>query len=97
MDSDTQLKPCPFCGELPEIEVAQGGAEDVACFNVHCLTQPRSLGIAGEISGREVWNTRAFPSEEDKKLLQDIANWFEQAWAADGFSKPLQELLERMK
>ena len=50
--SPALLPPCPFCGAMPEIEVGPEGAEDVTCFNVHCLTQPRSLGIAGEISGR---------------------------------------------
>ena len=34
-----ELKPCPFCGELPRTEVSvtrMGGSEDHVDFTIHC-------------------------------------------------------------
>ena len=50
------LLPCPFCGSAPCVET-DSKFEDVGCFNVACLVQPRALGIA-DCPARRTWNTR---------------------------------------
>jgi len=104
MDSDTQLNfpPCPWCKE-PVVEHPSPFLKDDYVFIRHkpdCYLALDGAATAMNQEEAAAWaryDTRTFPSEEDKKLLQDIANWFEKAWAADGFSKPLKQLLERME
>lgn len=51
-----ELLPCPFCGFPPEVE-QENQFEDVACYNVGCLVQPKALGLVSH-PARETWNTR---------------------------------------
>ena len=53
---DSELLPCPFCGDAAQIE-QKGDVEDIACLNIYCLVQPRALGATTK-AARETWNTR---------------------------------------
>jgi len=53
---DDELLPCPFCGDAAQVE-EDGDFEDIACLNIHCLVQPRALGVDSR-PARETWNTR---------------------------------------
>lgn len=53
----TELKPCPFCGEPPELcEWLKGWSID--CLNDNCLVHPDTpiFGMRGEAI--EAWNKR---------------------------------------
>ena len=66
-----ELKPCPFCGEVPKIRHFQY-ASLLACLNVKCEVNPRvgkehpfnKLGEA-EKWLTEVWNRRANDERSD--------------------------------
>lgn len=57
------LKPCPFCGEEPEMEPWHGGGPDkqmISCSNEQCRVTPMVCGETPE-EAAEYWNTRADP------------------------------------
>jgi len=56
----SEMKPCPFCGEAPEIEPWHGGAPTkklISCQNEDCEVGP---SVTGETEDEAVayWNTR---------------------------------------
>lgn len=61
--TDTKLKPCPFCGELPRL---YGGAilneESIDCVNDECPVQP-TTGYRDWPDAVTAWNTRAMKKE----------------------------------
>lgn len=56
------LKPCPFCGELPDTWT-EPGLHYVGCTNIGiCFIEP-SVGAIDEEDSATKWNRRASPSE----------------------------------
>ena len=61
----SQLKPCPFCGEVPQIqhdewrdEGKDGPAVYIVCRSSTCWAEPSVMGDTEE-SAAAFWNTRA--------------------------------------
>ena len=54
----TELKPCPFCGNAPEME-SEDGFSFVRCYDQHCKADARSGLWLSESEAIEAWNTRA--------------------------------------
>lgn len=48
--SETELKPCPFCGELPSAESLGEDGYYICCGNIDCESM--------DVISPEAWNTR---------------------------------------
>lgn len=49
-----ELKPCPFCGEMPRTEVSvtrMGGSEDHVDFSIHCTNCGTEKTVRLKIKG----------------------------------------------
>jgi hypothetical protein len=55
------MKDCPFCGSKPTVF-----EYTVECVNIHCLTQPQTIGDSLSES-IEVWNKRV-PNKAGRKI-----------------------------
>jgi hypothetical protein len=55
-----ELKPCPFCGDVPRLDPVRcgSGLESIECVNDKCLMQPSTGYVDFEVS-IAAWNTRA--------------------------------------
>lgn len=84
MNEETKLKPCPFCGQKPEI--LGDGTHDV--FGVHCKQCDYELGYFDTTEeAAEAWNTRSqadAPEHAPKPTLKQAVC-------------SIIEILERMK
>jgi Lar family restriction alleviation protein len=62
-----ELKPCPFCGEIPKIEIFTDMFErkkyGIECHGSDCEINPMTAWYADENDAIEAWNRRA---EDDK-------------------------------
>lgn len=53
-----KVKPCPFCGEAPEVLPARAGfSAMVACYNDNCSVQPETYDNADVEEAIRHWNT----------------------------------------
>ncbi len=43
-----KLKPCPFCGNLPELVDKCDGEHDGGCFDIFCKTEGCYLELGGD-------------------------------------------------
>jgi len=56
----TKIKPCPFCGSLPNVEPWHGGKPTkrmISCDNEDCPVRPQVTGETLE-EALDHWNTR---------------------------------------
>ena len=56
------LKPCPFCGEIPQIlkhTFVDGLAYTVGCKNKRCVVQITTIPYPTEKLAIKTWNTKA--------------------------------------
>ena len=72
-----ELKPCPFCGELP-IQFVKDGLTQIRCNNTQCWIVPATSFYTYRKTAVEAWNRRAQPANEP--LTRDCV---EEAPAAD--------------
>lgn len=67
--ADEKMKPCPFCGIVPDIETWHGGKPTkhmVSCCNDECPCAPQCTGqTRAEAIHR--WNIRAAEREKERK------------------------------
>lgn len=54
----SELKPCPFCGEIPSL-VKWGNEWDVECLSVVCAIVPETGLYLTQEEAIEAWNRRA--------------------------------------
>ena len=57
---NSDLKPCPFCGEVPQIEPWHGGAKTrrmISCSNEFCRASP-SVCENTRAKAKAAWNMR---------------------------------------
>ena len=65
----SNLKPCPWCGEIPEIETVNYGDRSrqdkyyVVCSNDDCPCQPQTYAHANKAVVVKAWNKRAKESQ----------------------------------
>ena len=52
-----ELKPCPFCGEVPKHSIFQG-MNYIRCNNDKCLIQPETIDYYRQCDATKAWNTR---------------------------------------
>lgn len=52
------LKPCPFCGEMPEIHNCDGETM-IRCENIHCIYVAAGW-YGNEEQAIEAWNRRTY-------------------------------------
>ena len=55
----TELKPCPFCGEPPELFSFKDGRYLVNCVNPDCDVYPYTRIHDSAEAAAEAWNRRA--------------------------------------
>ena len=51
------IKPCPFCGEIPKITKV-GKLYYLRCCNINCTANPMSTPFYDKQEAIEAWNTR---------------------------------------
>lgn len=73
----SDLKPCPFCGQIPEVEKLKWPngviSYRIFCGNENCVMPVCTDDYNNEVSAVNAWNTR----HEDKRkedLLRDVRN-----------------------
>ena len=71
-----ELKPCPFCGELP-IQFVKDGLTQIRCNNTQCWIVPATSFYTDRKTAVEAWEERVQPNEP---LTRDCV---EEAPAAD--------------
>ena len=54
----SELKPCPFCGEMPIIHGEESGDYYIECINVGCACLPTSCFYETKEQAIEAWNRR---------------------------------------
>ena len=53
-----ELKPCPFCGSIPDVEPWHGGAiSKISCTNELCPATPSTIG-RNKTEAINLWNTK---------------------------------------
>ena len=57
-----ELKPCPFCGELP-IQFVKDGLTQIRCNNTQCWIVPATSFYTDRKTAVEAWNRRVQPAE----------------------------------
>ncbi len=69
-----ELKPCPFCGEIPQIKITTGYTI-IICQNENCFSMPNASAFT-EKDALNKWNTRLESSglseEEVKKRIRSV-------------------------
>ena len=91
--SNTEIKPCPFCGEKAELRCTAGPDPD---WFVQCTECRASADVFSEdnLTG---WNDRAHPTTSDGFSAGDMADQGAKAFAArDPEVEGLRELLRAM-
>ena len=58
----SELKPCPFCGELP-IEFIKDELTQIRCNNTQCWIVPATSFYTDRKTAVEAWEERAQPDE----------------------------------
>ena len=58
----SELKPCPFCGELP-IQFVKDGLTQIRCNNTQCWIVPATSFYTDRKTAVEAWEERAQPAE----------------------------------
>lgn len=53
-----ELKPCPFCGEMPIIHGGESGGYYIECINGDCTCLPISWSYETKEKAIEAWNRR---------------------------------------
>ena len=59
----SELKPCPFCGELP-IQFVKDGLTQIRCNNTQCWIEPATSFYTDRKTAVEAWEERAQPANE---------------------------------
>lgn len=68
-----ELKPCPFCGDMPETEhMPEIGGYFVSCENGECSVNPSANngGVDSEEAAIVAWNIRASDQQNEALLAQ---------------------------
>lgn len=66
VEKNTELLPCPFCGEVPGLRRWHGDRNKwmVFCSASICLINPKTLNLVGKEKAIAVWNNRPGMKEE---------------------------------
>lgn len=74
--SDTKLKPCPFCGEMPRM------VDDTGVLMIKCINPVCQAYDFDEI-GYNAWNSRPIEDEQGKLIekLGEMLIWVDKAEA----------------
>ena len=65
----SELKPCPFCGELP-IQFVKDGLTQIRCNNTQCWIVPATSFYTDRKTAVEAWEERAQPANEPLTIEQ---------------------------
>lgn len=64
------LKPCPFCGKLPEIIQEKNGSVWIGCHNNNCsVRHVETDDFDTREEAIEAWNTRKGPTASSIKAI----------------------------
>jgi len=64
------IKPCPFCGEIPEIVHEKNGSVWIGCNNTNCpVRNVETDDFAAKEEAIEAWNTRKGPTSSSIKPI----------------------------
>ena len=80
----SELKPCPFCGELP-IEFIKDELTQIRCNNTRCWIVPATSFYTDRKTAVEAWEERAQPDEplNDVGELLDFCSYGERKDGAE--------------
>lgn len=64
-----KLKPCPFCGRIPELRHDDDGFSYIVCANDNCYV--KTDGYLNDDTAIKAWNTRK-PIDKVVKQLEEL-------------------------
>lgn len=79
--SAPELKPCPFCGEMPKVHLFdQFGGAQIDCITTNCPASPITSGnaLGDPLVAFTAWNTRA-PDPRVLALVEALRWYGEQS------------------
>lgn len=79
----SELKPCPFCGELP-IQFVKDGLTQIRCNNTQCWIVPATSFYTDRKTAVEAWEERAQPANDPLTLEQLRSMDGEPVWIESG-------------
>ena len=82
----SELKPCPFCGELP-IQFVKDGLTQIRCNNTQCWIVPATSFYTDRKTAVEAWEERAQLENEPltlEELHKELERLEELALATNG-------------
>lgn len=94
----TILKPCPFCGEAPDVHKT---SVYIACINPKCGVKPVAKYYHKLPQAAKDWNTRAIKREAGCDRLDEVArllwNGLPAQWACDTFDQKIDAIISRLQ
>lgn len=57
--AEAEVKPCPFCGQMPRLMPFGADRWTVSCEAILCFVQPTTPGETSEALAVAAWNTRS--------------------------------------
>lgn len=93
-EANKELKPCPFCGEVPKVQhhIGFGSSTYIQCPNTDCLIFPRVTIEAGSKAHSDGKTFEPIYTDSDKRAIE--------AWnrrPSSGDARVLDELLKDIR